>query len=67
MTVNIQSLNSEGKTWTIVATKRTSEYSNVTLGENFLGEFIVKITPRVVGVYNYRITYDGDSQYAHAY
>ena len=52
-TLNIQSLNSDGKTWITVCTCGTSES----------GAFDVKLTPTAVGVYTYQITYDGDSQY----
>jgi hypothetical protein len=57
-TVNIQTLNSDGQTWTTVATKSTlpAGYS--------AGTFLVTITPTVAGVYTYRVTYDGNSQYA---
>jgi hypothetical protein len=62
-TVYIQSMNSDGKTWITVATQRISEDTSQ-LGINFLGTFIVTLTPKVAGVYTYRVTYDGDSQYA---
>ncbi|HXY87628.1 MAG TPA: Ig-like domain-containing protein [Candidatus Acidoferrales bacterium] len=55
-TLNIQSLNSDGETWSTVGTLGTSES----------GAFDVKLTPTAVGVYTYWITYDGDSQYAPA-
>jgi len=58
-TVNIQSLNSDGQTWTTVATEST-----VSRELGAAGSFLVTITPKVVGVYTYRVTYDGNSQYA---
>ena len=66
-TVNVQSLNTDGETWTTVATKTTwstippSEYSPEL---NVMGEFMAKITPSAAGVYTFRVTFDGDSQYA---
>ena len=67
-TVNIQSLNSDGQTWTTVATKSTlpdtSQYFGILPQTS--GTFIVKLTPTVAGVYTYRVTCDGSSQYAPA-
>jgi hypothetical protein len=57
-TINIQSMNSDG-TWSTVATKTT----DVPVP---LGMFRTTLTPAVAGVYTYRVTYDGDSQYAPA-
>ncbi len=68
-TVNIQSLNSDGKTWTTVATKTTWSTIPPSIYNpelNVMGEFMVKLTPTAAGVYTYRVTYDGDSQYAPA-
>ena len=59
-TVNIQSMNSDGKTWTTVDTKRT----NLPNDYPGAGTFILILTPKDVGAYTYRVTYDGDSQYA---
>lgn len=55
-TLNVQSLNSDEKTWSAIGTYGTSES----------GAFDVKLIPTAAGVYTYRITYDGDSQYAPA-
>jgi hypothetical protein len=62
-TVNIQRINSDENTWTTVYTERTNPpnaYPTKT------GTFIMTLTPKVAGTYNYRITYDGDGQYAPA-
>jgi len=56
--VNIQSLNSDGNTWTTVATRETNTIST--------GFVSVKLVPQATGVYTYRLTYDGDSKYASA-
>jgi hypothetical protein len=61
-TVNIQSLNPDGKTWSTVATRITEAVDQQGHGMN--GFFVVVLTPVVAGVYTYRVTYDGDSQYA---
>ncbi len=58
-TVNVQSLNSDGKTWTTLATHNTEFYPMV-------GFISVKLIPEATGVYTYRLTYDGDSQYSPA-
>jgi len=64
MTVNIESMNSDGKTWSTVATRITD--SNSGPGPSLLGMFSAKLTPNAAGVYTYQVTYDGNSQYAHA-
>ena len=68
-TVNIQSMNSNGG-WTTVATRITDADSTSldvqSLSFSISGEFSAKLTPAVAGVYTYRVTYDGDSQYAPA-
>jgi len=63
VTVNIQSMNSDGKTWTTVNTTRTNPPNEYPTGA---GTFILILTPEVAGVYTYRVTYDGDNQYAPA-
>ena len=63
-TVNIQSMNPDGKTWSTVATRITEAVDQHGSGTN--GFFVVELTPVVAGVYTYRVTYDGDSQYAPA-
>jgi len=60
---NIQSMNSDGKTWSTVATRITEAVDQQGHGGTL---FIVKLTPTVAGVFTYRVTYDGDSQYAPA-
>jgi hypothetical protein len=55
-TVNIQSLNSDGKTWSTIGTYSTLEGGGIAL----------KLTPMAAGVYTYRMTYVGDSQYTPA-
>ena len=55
--VNLQSMNPDG-TWTTVYTD-TTQNTNV-------GLFMKKPTPEAAGVYTYRATHDGDSQYASA-
>jgi len=55
-TLNIQSLNSDGETWSTIGTSGTSER----------GAFDVALTPPAAGAYTYRTTYDGDDQYAPA-
>ena len=64
-TINIQSMSSDGKTWTTVHAERTLPDTSQT-GNNYSGRFIMTLTPVVAGVYTYRVTYDGDSQYAPA-
>ncbi len=61
--VNIQSMNSDGKTWSTVATHITSADASVP-GMPLVGFFSAKLTPNGAGVYTYRVTYDGESQYA---
>jgi hypothetical protein len=63
-TVNIQSMNPDGKTWSTVATRITEAVDQQGHGMN--GFFVVVLTPVVAGVYTYRVTYDGDSQFAPA-
>ena len=69
-TVNIHSLNSDGQTWTTVATEITIESVNqhkiTTKEDSFAGFFTVTLTPEAAGVYHYRMTYNGNSQYAPA-
>jgi hypothetical protein len=55
-TVNIQKFTNE--TWTTFNTTTT-----IATGD-YKGYFIVPITPSSTGVFSYRATYDGDSQYA---
>jgi hypothetical protein len=55
-TVNIQKWVNE--TWTTVDTTTT------TAAGDYKGWFKVPITPSSTGVFSYRATYDGDSQYA---
>ncbi|MGB8310976.1 MAG: Ig-like domain-containing protein [Halobacteriota archaeon] len=62
-TVHIQSMNSDGQTWTTVATRNTMPEQGFFHTE---GVVVVSLTPMAAGVYNYRITYDGDSRYAPA-
>jgi len=62
-TVNIQRVNSDENTWTTVYTERTNPPNAYPAKA---GTFIMTLTPKVAGTYNYRITYDGDSQYAPA-
>ena len=64
-TINVQSMNPDGKTWTTVYSERTLPDTSQT-GYNYSGRFIMTLTPVVAGVYTYRVTYDGDSQYAPA-
>ena len=62
-TVNIQTMIDD-KTWNTVATKITQwNDQNQLLSA---GAFMMTITPNVAGVYTYRVTYDGDGQYAPA-
>ena len=66
-TVNIQSMNPDGQTWTTVATRTTlpdDPQTGIT-GKvyNSLGRVVLKLTPMAAGVYTYRVTYDGDNQY----
>ena len=68
-TLNIQSLNPDGRTWRTVATTITDHFTgNSPLGPLLptVGWFAVKLTPEAAGVYIYRVTYDGDSQYTPA-
>ncbi|MGB8310543.1 MAG: hypothetical protein WCE81_01610 [Halobacteriota archaeon] len=60
-TVNTQ-LN-YGGTWTTVATE-TTWAANYGGGAGMTGVFFVTLTPGAAGVYTYRATYDGNSQYA---
>jgi len=55
-TLNVQSLNSDGETWSTIGTNGTFES----------GAFDVALIPPATGDYTYRITYGGDSQYAPA-
>ncbi len=57
-------MNSDGKTWSTVATRITEAVDQQ--GHGAAGLFIVKLTPTVAGVFTYRVTYDGDGQYAPA-
>ena len=49
----MKSMNSDGNTWTVVATK-------ITWTDSATGQFMVKLTPAAAGVYTYRVTYDGE-------
>jgi hypothetical protein len=62
-TVNIQNMFSDENEWTTVYTVRTNLANTYPVKA---GTFILILTPEVVGVYTYRVTYDGDSQYAPA-
>jgi hypothetical protein len=64
-TISVQSMSSDGKTWVTVYSERTLPDTSQT-GNNYPGRFIRILTPVVAGVYTYRVTYDGDSQYAPA-
>jgi hypothetical protein len=64
-TINVQSMNSDGKTWITVYSEKTLPDTGQT-GYNYSGRFIMTLTPVVAGVYTYRVTYDGDSQYSPA-
>jgi hypothetical protein len=64
-TINVQSMNSDTKTWVTVYSERTLPDTSET-GYNYSGRFITTLTPVVAGVYSYRVTYDGDSQFAPA-
>ncbi len=64
-TINIQSMDPVGKTWTTVYSGKTLPDTSQT-GYNYSGRFIATLTPAVAGVYTYRVTYDGNSQYAPA-
>ena len=64
-TINIQSMSSDGKTWITVNSERTLPDTGQT-GNTYSGRFIMTLTPEVAGVYTYRVTYDGDSQYSPA-
>lgn len=55
-TVNIQKWINE--TWATIDTTTT-----IATGD-YKGYFSVPITPSSIGVFSYRVTYDGDSQYA---
>ena len=59
--INIQNMNSDGQTWSTIDTSITQSSSSTNVGS-----FTVKLTPKVAGVYTFRVTYDGDSQYAPA-
>lgn len=64
-TINIQSLTPNGSTWSTVATTSTGDDPGIGNGMlSTVGWFKVTLTPAVAGVYMYRVTYDGDSQYA---
>ena len=64
-TINIQSLDPDGKTWSTVNSQKTLPDTDQT-GYNYSGMFITTLTPVVAGVYTYRVSYDGDSQHAPA-
>jgi hypothetical protein len=64
-TINIQSLNSEGNTWSTVATVSTLDADpDNPIPTVSVGMFAAKLTPEAAGVYSYWVTYDGNSQYA---
>ena len=65
-TLNIQSLNLDGRTWITVAVTASETGLDNPILVSTLGWFAVKLTPMAAGVYTYRLTYDGDSQYAPA-
>jgi len=54
-TINLQSMNADGGTWRTVATQIADG-----------GLFTMALTPSAARVYKYRVTYDGDGQYAPA-
>jgi hypothetical protein len=58
-------MSSDGKTWITVYSKTTLS-DNSQIGNNYSGRFLTTLTPEVAGVYTYRVTYDGDSQYTAA-
>jgi hypothetical protein len=64
--VHIQSMNSDGKTWSTVATDSTVNDPGLLSSPRANGMFIVELTTTTAGVYTYRVTYDGDSKYASA-
>ena len=55
-------MNPDDNTWTTVNTTRTNP-PNTYPGA---GTFTIILTSANVGAYTYRVTYDGDSQYAPA-
>ena len=63
-TINMQSMSSNG-TWITVDSGRTLLDTGQT-GNNYSGRFIMTLTPEATGVYTYRVTYDGDSEYTPA-
>jgi hypothetical protein len=63
VTVNIQNMNPDGNTWTTVYTTCTNPPNRYPIGA---GTFLLTLTPKVAGIYTYRVTYDGDGQYAPA-
>jgi hypothetical protein len=64
-TINVQTMNSDAKTWSTVYSEKTLPDTSET-GYNYSGRFITTLTPVVAGVSTYRVTYDGDSQFAPA-
>ncbi|HXY88036.1 MAG TPA: Ig-like domain-containing protein [Candidatus Acidoferrales bacterium] len=54
-TINLQSMNADGETWSTVATQ---------IADGRL--FTMTLPPSAAGVYKYRVTFDGDSQYVPA-
>ena len=54
-TVNIQTLSSDGKTWSTVYT-----YYHTLCQPDDMGAFMVKLAPTATGVYTYRVTFDSD-------
>jgi hypothetical protein len=61
---HIREMNSAG-TWSTVATNITSDVVYLP-GLSDVGYFRNTVTRSATGVYTFRVTYDGDSQYAPA-
>jgi hypothetical protein len=59
-------MNSDGKTWSTVDTRITKYKLTNDPGDDALapGFVFIRLTPMAAGVYKYRVTYDGDGQYA---
>jgi len=61
--VKIQSMFSDEDAWTTIYTEHTNPPNTYPVKA---GTFVLTLTPAVVRVYTYRITYDGESQCAPA-